>query len=505
MTEQIYDMRSEISLRHWPVAVAVTLFLHGVPFFLLTLPLPVFPEINTSIEIALNTDAIMVGEFAPLRSASIEQTSDNVALNDSTKSPTIAAIKESPAVLAAKAIPPVATVKQVEDKSKLTQPFFVPLLKPRAAFDESKTTQESPDKGYLSDRTSTAADRGSKNLKRGDPFIDKGESKIIAALQKRGENKLPAPSTDLASGSVKKEGSPDVGKKNISVHRGDICAVKPQPKGVVDGGTGGRGDGEKQLLPKSRQKSLHHAKILTVSSAEDAKENSIKEITEKIIGTVESSRRVRLSETAQHSSVANTIADSELGDIQFADKPTLNATAVDELEAFKAALENATRKSESGNETDAKIGVRDRPGALGHEGNGTPLPGHTTAVSNVTSINLNSSAAEFDEARFAKIADPVIAYFKPLLRRTDGKWKAEIVARNRARILSGVVALKIMMRKDGALLDVLEVSRFPSELPDDYVAIARLAVQRAAEGKAEPFPLTLEKFETLEISIGFIY
>ncbi|MFH0937875.1 MAG: deoxyhypusine synthase [Planctomycetota bacterium] len=39
----------------------------------------------------------------------------------------------------------------------------------------------------------------------------------------------------------------------VTVHRKGAFEAKPQPKGIVDGETRGRGDGGKQLLPKSRQ------------------------------------------------------------------------------------------------------------------------------------------------------------------------------------------------------------------------------------------------------------
>ncbi|MFH0937936.1 MAG: cobalamin biosynthesis protein [Planctomycetota bacterium] len=50
---------------------------------------------------------------------------------------------------------------------------------------------------------------------------------------------------------------------DVFVHNRILCAIKPQPKGVVDGETGRHGDEGKQLLPKRvAKKSLRHAKIL---------------------------------------------------------------------------------------------------------------------------------------------------------------------------------------------------------------------------------------------------
>ncbi|MFH0939679.1 MAG: radical SAM protein [Planctomycetota bacterium] len=78
-------------------------------------------------------------------------------------------------------------------------------------------------------------------------------------------------------------------KNMVSVHRRGAFETKPQPKGVVDGGTARRGDrgtrGNSFCL-KVAKKSLRHAKILTVGSAAAAEKNSIKEITKKIIGAV---------------------------------------------------------------------------------------------------------------------------------------------------------------------------------------------------------------------------
>src|SRR5208283_2641432 len=109
------------------------------------------------------------------------------------------------------------------------------------------------------------------------------------------------------------------------------------------------------------------------------------------------------------------------------------------------------------------------------------------------------------EARFAKRKDPVSTYFRPLFRRIDNKWKAEIVARDRLRPIVGEVCMKIVVRKDGKLLEAIELSRTPKDLPDEFVSIAKIAVERAAAPLSEPFPQDLANREKLETVIGFIY
>lgn len=178
---------------------------------------------------------------------------------------------------------------------------------------------------------------------------------------------------------------------------------------------------------------------------------------------------------------------------------------MDELEAFRALLEGRGKTDGRGGEAGERVGVQARPGAKGHEGDGTLRPGHDEAVSDVTTINLESSADGFDEARFAKRYDARTAYVKPLARRIDNKWKAERVARNRMRFAPGIVTFRIVVRKDGKLLEATEVSRTPKELPDEYAASAKVAIQRAADPLSEPFPAELAQHETLEFVFNFLY
>jgi hypothetical protein len=177
----------------------------------------------------------------------------------------------------------------------------------------------------------------------------------------------------------------------------------------------------------------------------------------------------------------------------------------DELKAFAALLDGQGAANGRGGDAGDKPGINARPGEKGHEGDGTLRPGHDEAVSDVTTINLESSAEAFDDARFAKVFDPKTAYVKPLARRIDGKWKAERVARDRWRPIPGVVTFKVKVRKDGKLLSATEVSRSPKDLPDEYSASVKIAIEQAADPLSEPFPPGLSDHETLEFVFNFLY
>ena len=152
-----------------------------------------------------------------------------------------------------------------------------------------------------------------------------------------------------------------------------------------------------------------------------------------------------------------------------------------------------------------KTGPRLRKGEQGHEGNGTQRPGDNNAVSDVTTVNLESSAAEIGDPRFEKRFDPKTAYIKAFARRIDGKWKADIHAHLRERwLVPGMVSIKIVLRKDGKLMEASEAYRNKG-VPDEYVATAKRAVEEAAKPTADPFPTALEDRETIEYTFNFLY
>src|SRR4029078_12726765 len=104
--------------------------------------------------------------------------------------------------------------------------------------------------------------------------------------------------------------------------------------------------------------------------------------------------------------------------------------------------------SGTGGEKGDKKGIHARPGEKGHEGDGTLRPGDSEATSDVVTFNLDSSAEETDQPRFAKRLDPIAAYFKPIKRRTDNKWKSQLIAKNRTRAIIGSVAMRVVVDKN---------------------------------------------------------
>ena len=107
---------------------------------------------------------------------------------------------------------PLREEKQLEEERKVAKTVeLAPLSRPTVAFDESKSKGAPDDSAYMSDRNSSAADRGPKDLPRGDPYMDKGESGAIRYNEKRGEGQMPAIPSDPRAGSVQKEGVPNPG------------------------------------------------------------------------------------------------------------------------------------------------------------------------------------------------------------------------------------------------------------------------------------------------------
>ena len=175
----------------------------------------------------------------------------------------------------------------------------------------------------------------------------------------------------------------------------------------------------------------------------------------------------------------------------------------EELDAFASQLNNVSSSDAAGDGTPGS-GPKLRRGERGHEGNGVMRPGDSRSVSDVTTINLDSSAAEFGDPRFEKKFDAKTAYIKAFARRIDNKWKADIQARLRSRLIPGMVSIKIILRKDGKLLEASEAYRNRG-VPDEYVATAKHAVEEAADPTADPFPPGLADRESIEYTFNFLY
>ena len=85
-------------------------------------------------------------------------------------------------------------------------------------------------------------------------------------------------------------------------------------------------------------------------------------------------------------------------------------------------------------------------------------------------INLNSSAEEVGGARFAKRLDPVAAYFRPIIRRIDAKWRAR-VAITRTRVVTGLVTVRVVMHKSGKRLETVIEQRSELLIPAPFSPI----------------------------------
>jgi len=537
----LYEEQQSAPTR-WLAVCALAAAIHLVPMLYLTLPPArlVEPE-QTFVELEFTEFS---AQTAPLAAAKAPEILMPAELKTEPKT---VAVTEPPAVPAAPAAPdalkpkitaiPKPAAAQPEPKAATPAPVEaaapapdekkvalhepdLPALNPKemAAFDESKTTKEMPKDGFASDRTSTAADKGPKNLPRGEAYVDKGESTSIRYLQKRGEGNLPALEATAAAGSVKKEGNPDAGKglpgetmpekktppKSRILLEEVQPELKPREKKVT----------EKPAQPQTKE--VQALPALTRNTPKEEKADAKKLGFEKSdtgleplaaapepkkpeIETVETVNARIKKETPPRPTLAEETA--ELAPVETPRRDFKE----DELAAFRALIDGKGKKGGRGGVAGNKAGGLARPGAKGHEGDGNLRPGHDEAVSDVTTVNLYSSAEDFDDSRFAKRLDPKAAYVKPLARRIDGKWKAEIIARNRFRLVRGIVAIRIIIRKDGKLMEASEVQPRLAGMPDDSVNVAIMAVKRATEPLSEPFTAELANRETIEFIFSFQY
>ena len=390
------------------------------------------------------------------------------------------------------------------------------------AFDESKAIGEAPKNAYLSDRTSSAADRGPKNLPRGDPYMNKGLSKEVLYNEIRGEGNLAPIATNANSGSVKKEGSADAGKgpddkrlpeekappvrialKDDTPQKGlaDLDA-KPAIPGGVDNIPA------RPIFPDIDKPEIKVAKATPPKPPEEVLKNDL-------FGSAPEVAETKKIELVESKPVPTNLPPPPNRKIEVPQQKGENAIPAvalpkkkeptDELDAFKALLDGSGKTDARGGNAGDKPGINARDGKKGHEGNGSARPGHEDAVSDVTTLNLDTSAEETDDARFGKKYDPLSTYFKKIARRIDGKWKAELAARSRVRVARGVVYIRLIVRRDGKLMEATEAKREPAGTPDEYVNAAIIAVKAAAEPTSDPFPHDLQDHETLERVFQFIY
>lgn len=434
---------------------------------------------------------------------------------------------------------PAALPDGTSDAKPLHEKDLAP-LKPNSqtAFDEDKNTSKSaPRDAYLSDRNSTAADRGPKNLPQGDPYIDKGDTNLLKYLGKRGEGNVPATASDANSGSVKKEGAEESGDGNAKraadfskdVRTAELLAPRPietaikrdpldekvKPPENVPAAAKPNDEPPAAPLPSIavRPDVRPVSKLKTQEPDPIPSDTGLQPPTKPkdvAANTVQLPTAFELEQPKRPKPVKSN-GRNESGSA----KPSRSEAAVLEPSAIakeldaQAELDRFEAQLSGSNKVAAADGIlgtgaKLRKGEKGHEGNGIARPGEDNAVSDVTSINLESSASELGDPRFAKKFDAKTAYIKRFARLIDGKWKADIQAHLRINMAPGTVSIRVVIRKDGILVEVAEAYR-DKGVSDENVASARRAVKAAANPTADPFPPALADRESIEYTFNFLY
>jgi hypothetical protein len=436
-----------------------------------------------------------------------------------------------PAPAAPKPPPPTAAQApeaKVEEpppaKTKLKDRDLPPMThaKVDVAFDENQhTTDKTLTDSYLSDRNSTAADHGPKNLKIGDPYIDNGQTNVIRYMGKRGEGNVAALDSAPTSGSVKKEGAPIIGDGGAP-HAPDFShSVNVQPPAAQP---------RVDEVKAAEVQRLARPKVAPVPLVPQPLATQVKKLEAdpqtQEVGTRQAERKPVEAEPGPQTDVVVKpkpiplpVLDDPVPARPIPPQQTISTAAarpaikgaaeganVDpnaELEKFAEELNGFKRTVAAGDGTTG-TGPKMRKGEKGHEGDGSYRPGDDNAVSDVTTINLDSSATESGDPRFAKRFDAKTAYIKSFARHIDGKWKAELFARLRSRLVPGMVSIRVVLRKDGKLMEASESYRNRG-IPDEYVATAKRAIEDAADPSADPFPPALSGRETIEYTFNFLY
>ena len=493
------------------IVIVLALGVHCVPMLALTLSSP--PLITTNDDTVTidfpdlpTADASSVKPVEPEpKAVEAAPKSDALKPAPAPKIPAAIASTPPPSQTGPPPSPSPAKPETAAAQAPQLKPLLAPMDAPSVAFDESKVKGTPSKDAYLSDRDSSAADRGPKNLPRGDPYMDKGQSKQIRYQETRGEGNLLPTASDANSGSVKKEGSENAGKGVPEAHLAEekLSKIPAPAKGSEVGPPISKAPiATPEPAPAIEPKPLDTPRAIKPSAplieSDDGSGEFVvapkeKKVAEALIPQVAPTPKQIVDKLPPEP--APVAVETKQPDAQ-----------KNELQEFAALLAGKNTADGLGGNIGDKPGINAREGAKGHEGNGTLRPGHADAVSDVTTLNLETSAEETDDARFSKKYDPTTTYFKKLFRRIDGKWKAEIVARDRIRITRGVVSFKIVIRSDGTLLEAREVKREPAGTPDEYSAIAKTAIERATSPISDPFPASLAQDNpTLEKIVSFIY
>jgi hypothetical protein len=492
--------RKRRDLRPLLIALGLAVAIHVLPMIYMVMPATVFPP-EEPASVSMDLADLSVPESEPNSSASDQKSSP----------PAAAALPKVPEsvipVVPPPPAPPIAAPKlpapemKTKDTVESAPTKLERTARPEmnsndmAAFDQSSViTKEPPKNAYASDRNSTAADMGPKNLPRGDPYVKDGESAILRDLGRRGEGDLPPVASSPNSGTVKVEGSPDAGKGLDDPKRpADRMPPKLAPPEDGDISTASKPAVQKDVSAAKTAEVPQPAAKLKAEGLAKTEDGSLP------VGETRVKGPDRPSEAPKKGPDQPVIAKAT------PESKDSNPAKPDEVELWKAQFDaKMSSAAGKGGETGDKKGIHARPGEKGHEGDGTLRPGDAEATSDIVTFNIDSSAEEVGQPRFAKRLDPIAAYFKPIKRRTDNKWKSQLIAKNRTRAVVGSVAMRVVVDKHGKLVEAKETERAEG-VPDEYVTLCKEAIERACDPAADPFPPALSGYEKVEVYFVFFY
>ncbi len=525
-----------------PAALIFAALVHFIPMVYLIMPAPLVPDETETVSVDLNDLPDFVSGAASPSPAPEERKANTSSLSpvipNAPAAPDVAkpatptpptpppppakvtppppatppAVK-APAPKAAPLAPAPAPAPAKPAPEKKADTLAVsPLSKNNmTAFDDSKvTTEKAPDDAFASDKNSTAADNGPKNLPRGMPYSKEGQTDIQTTLGHSGEGDLPPITVSPTAGSIKVEGSPDVGKGIASTKPDEerpLASLKPadnpdaRSKPTPAPAAAPTKAKDSTSAPEIAEKITPKSKPLNAGAERDPSGNGTMPIGENVQKGPEKTAK---GLTRNPDETPQPLAKIDAPESTFTAAPgSKQDKKKAEMDAFAALLDGASNTNGNGGATGTKVGGAGRPGQKGHEGDGTLRPGDQNAVSELAMINLHSSAEEAGGTRFAKRLDPVAAYFRPIIRRIDAKWRAR-VATTRTRAVTGMVTVCLTMERSGKRVGTEVVERSEG-LPDEYVEMVKDAVEQATTPTAEPFTGDLAKDNRTSMTFTFFY
>ncbi|GMV81806.1 MAG: hypothetical protein AMXMBFR7_29900 [Planctomycetota bacterium] len=148
-----------------------------------------------------------------------------------------------------------------------------------------------------------------------------------------------------------------------------------------------------------------------------------------------------------------------------------------------------------------KIGIAQREGQKGHEGDGRTQHGQKNAVSEMVTLNSDTAASQIGELAFNTARDPELVYLREYFRRVNAKWKAHILASN-VRLEVGTVSVQITLLRDGKLKDV-KILESTGSVTERGLTACRDGLKQASPHA--PFPAEIGEKEELVFTVRFLY